>query len=123
MTKKQFAIVFLLTSIFLNAQNQLWQGYFSYNQVTDISQSNEAFYAATENALFSKNLGTNNLTTVNSVDGLKAESISSLFYSESSQKTFIGNNNGLLLIKNQEGNFLTKNGIVEELPYHLLSKK
>jgi hypothetical protein len=123
MTKKQFAIVFLLTSIFLNAQNQLWQGYFSYNQVTDISQSNEAFYAATENALFSKNLGTNNLTTVNSVDGLKAESISSLFYSESSQKTFFGNTNGLLLIKNSNGEFLYKNGIVEELPVSPFIKK
>jgi hypothetical protein len=124
MFKKQIAQLFIFIFIYVNAQNnQVWQGYFSYNQVTAISQSNEAFYAATENAIFSKNLNTNNLSTINSVDGLKAETISALYYSETSQKTFIGNNNGLLLIKNQEGNFLTKNGIVEELPVSPFIKK
>lgn len=124
MYQKQITQILLLVSLFLNAQeNQLWQGYFSYNQVKDISESSTAFYAATENALFSKNLSSNILSTINSVDGLKAETISSVFFSESSQKTYIGNSNGLLLIKNPEGNFLFKNGIVEELPVSPFIKK
>ena len=110
MFKKQFLFLFLISALFVNAQNnQLWQGYFSYNQVKDISESATAFYAATENAIFSKNKNTHVLSTVNSVDGLKAETISSLYYSETTQNTFIGNSNGLLLVKNPAGDFLNVN--------------
>lgn len=124
MFKKQFLFLFLISALFVNAQNnQLWQGYFSYNQVKDISESATAFYAATENAIFSKNKNTHVLSTVNSVDGLKAETISSLYYSETTQNTFIGNSNGLLLVKNPAGDFLYKNGIVEELPVSPFIKK
>lgn len=124
MLKKQiFLFIFLYLNITNAQENQLWQGYFSYNQVKDISESSNAFYAATENAIFSKNLATNNLITTNSVDGLKAETISTIFYSETLQKTFIGNNNGLLLVKNSDGSFLYKNGIVDELPVSPFIKK
>jgi len=124
MIKKPFLFFFVFVTFFVNAQNnQLWQGYFSYNQVKDISESTTAFFAATENAIFSKNSSTNVLSTINSVDGLKAETISSLFYSENSQNTFIGNTNGLLLVKSASGDFLYKNGIVEEVPVSPFIKK
>ena len=98
MIKKPFLFFFVFVTFFVNAQNnQLWQGYFSYNQVKDISESTTAFFAATENAIFSKNSSTNVLSTINSVDGLKAETISSLFYSENSQNTFIGNTNRIFV--------------------------
>jgi hypothetical protein len=33
----------------------LWQGYFSYNEIKDVSVSTTTIFAASENALFSKN--------------------------------------------------------------------
>lgn len=117
MFKKGF---FLLTFIFISncfAQtNQLWQGYFSYNLVKDIAESPTTLYAASENALFLKNLSSNSLKTINSIDGLKAETISTVYHSSTINKTFIGNTNGLLLVVNQDGTVLFKNGIVEEVP-------
>jgi hypothetical protein len=34
--------------------NLLWQGYFSYNEIKDVSVSTTTIFAASENALFSK---------------------------------------------------------------------
>jgi hypothetical protein len=36
------------------SQNNLWQGYFSYNEIKDVSVSTTTIFAASENALFSK---------------------------------------------------------------------
>ena len=49
-------------------QNQNWKGYFSYNQINDISESLNKVYTAAENALFTKNLTSNDIQTINTVD-------------------------------------------------------
>ena len=50
-------------------QNQNWKGYFSYNQIKDLSESATKVYAASENALFTKNTVSNNIQTINTIDG------------------------------------------------------
>jgi hypothetical protein len=58
----------------------LWQGYFSYNEIKDVSVSTTTIFAASENALFSKNTTDNQIKTTNTIDGLSGQTISS-FYS------------------------------------------
>lgn len=119
-------ILFLLFSLFCTlfgfGQDQLWKGYFSYNKVIDIAQDSNNLIAATENALFIKNGNTGVFSTFTSVDGLKADEISSVYHSMTYNTTFIGNSNGLLLLKKGEET-LIKRGILDELPVSPFIKK
>ncbi|WP_321539564.1 PorZ beta-propeller-like domain-containing protein [Flavobacterium piscinae] len=79
----------------------MWQGYFSYNEVRDLSESENRLFAACETALFSKNRSTNEINTVNTVDGLSGETISTVYHSQQYNRTFVGHNNGLLIMINE----------------------
>ena len=81
--------------------NLLWQGYFSFNYIKDISESSTAIFAASENALFSKNISTNQLKTTNTIDGLSGQTIASIYYSATSNKTLVGYENGLMIVINE----------------------
>jgi ligand-binding sensor domain-containing protein len=81
--------------------SQLWKGYFSYKEIKDISQSPTSFFAAAENALFSKNLTTNTLKTTNTIDGLSGQTITAMYHSDVFNKTIIGYENGLITIVNE----------------------
>jgi hypothetical protein len=123
MIKNILAILFLFAIGSFQAQNNLqWQGYFSYNLVRDIAESPNNLIVASENALFQKNLNTNELKTINTVDGLKSDEISSVFRASNGQ-LFVGNTNGLLLVVNTNNSINIKNGIVEEIPVSPFIKK
>ena len=101
---KYFFTLFLpfLSLQFGYTQNsQLWKGYFSYKEIKDISQSPTSFFAAAENALFSKNLTTNTLKTTNTIDGLSGQTITAMYHSDVFNKTIIGYENGLITIVNE----------------------
>lgn len=124
MSKKIINLLSLLLIVNGFAQTNLqWQGYFSYNKISDISEGQDKIYASSENAIFSKNLVTNDITTTTSIDGLKAETITAIHYSETFNKTLVGNSNGLLLILNPDGKIIFKNGIVVEVPVSPFLKK
>jgi len=99
----------------------LWQGYFSYNDIRDVSQSATAIFAASENALFSKNITTNQIKTTNTIDGLSGQTIVSLYYSPISNKTLIGYENGLMTVINEaDGSMLNVVDIInKQLPANL----
>lgn len=98
------------------AQNKLsWQGYFSFNEIKDVSESSTAVYAASENALFSKNAATNSVKTTTTVDGLSGQTISTVYYSEAFKKTIVGYENGLMIVINEtDGNMLKKVDIINK---------
>ena len=97
-----FSIIgFFLFSFVGLAQNQLWKGYFSYNEVRDLSESPNRLFAACETAIFSKNRTTNDIKTLNTVDGLSGQTISTIHHSSQYNRTFIGHDNGLLLMINE----------------------
>jgi len=123
MISKKLLLCFLLFPLFAIGQNQQWQGYFSYNNITDISEVTNTIYASSENAYFSKKLNTNDLTTVNSIDGLKTDDITAIYRSESRSITFVGSNNGLLLLVQNDGTILQKRGIIDEVPVSPLLKQ
>ena len=96
-----FLLSFLSLQIGYSQNSQLWKGYFSYKEIKDISQSPTSFFAAAENALFSKNLATNTLKTTNTIDGLSGQTITAMYHSATFNKTIIGYENGLIIIVNE----------------------
>ena len=115
-------LVFLLfLQIGFAQTTMLWQGYFSYNDIRDVSQSATAIFAASENALFSKNITTNQIKTTNTIDGLSGQTIVSLYYSPISNKTLIGYENGLMTVINEaDGSMLNVVDIInKQLPANL----
>lgn len=122
--KRVFPIVFLLFYVLSFGQgNQQWGSYFSYNNIQDISQSNNRMFAASESAMFTKNVGTNEIKTITSVDGLKAETITAIHHSPTYSKTLVGNANGLLLIVNSDFSVINKIDIVQETTIPAAKKK
>ena len=114
--------LFLFLFQFSFSQNKLsWQGYFSYNEIKDISESSTTVYAASENALFSKNNATNAIKTTTTVDGLSGQTISAVYYSETFKKTIVGYENGLIIVVNEtDGSILKVVDIInKQLPANL----
>lgn len=108
--KKSFLyILFLITFQNSFSQNKLsWQGYFSYNEIKDVSEALTTVFAASENALFSKNSTTNVIKTTTTVDGLSGQTISTIYYSEVSKKTLVGYENGLMIVINETDGSMLK---------------
>jgi hypothetical protein len=123
MMKSKVLYLFLLfvTQIGFTQDNLLWQGYFSYNEIKDISESQTSVYAAAENTLFSQNISTNNIKTTNTIDGLSGQTISSLYYSPTFKKTLVGYEDGLIIVINEtDGSMLNVVDIVKkELPSNI----
>jgi ligand-binding sensor domain-containing protein len=88
--------------------NALWQGYFSFNEIKDLSESSTTIFAASENALFSKNNISNQIKTTTTIDGLSGQTIASLYYSAISNKTLVGYEDGLLIVINEADGSMVK---------------
>ena len=91
---------FLFYSFFVWSQDysSLWEGYFSYYNIKDVTQGNNKIYAASENAIFSYDLSTNELQNITTVNGLSGETITKILYSETYQLLMVGHENGLIEI-------------------------
>jgi ligand-binding sensor domain-containing protein len=89
----------------------------------DVDSGTDAVFAATQNAVFSKAITSSDLKIFNSINGLKPESITTIHHSQTANKTFAGNTNGLLLIINSDGSVSTKVDIINEVPVPPNKKK
>jgi ligand-binding sensor domain-containing protein len=115
MKKCFFGVIFLFFQICVSQQFQNWKGYFSYNQIRDISESNTKIYAAAENALFTKNLASNDIKTVNTIDGLSGQTISAVYHSDTFNKTVVGYEDGLMIVINDaDGSILNVVDIINK---------
>lgn len=114
-------LILLLTQVGFSQNKLLWQGYFSYNEIKDVSASSTTIFAASENALFSKNEVDNQIKTTNTVDGLSGQTISSLYHSALLNKTLVGYENGLLVVISNKNGTMTKvvDIISKQLPANL----
>lgn len=109
MRKRLLYLLFLFVFQITFAQTNLsWQGYFSYTQIKAVSESPTTIYAASENALFSKNNNTNIIKTTTTIDGLSGETITALYYSPTFNKTIVGYKNGLLIVINEADGSMLK---------------
>lgn len=120
MMKKYLLVLFALQcSLFAFSQQAGtgWKGYFSYTEIKDLAQSTNKFYAASENALFSKDLASNVIKTINTIDGLSAQVISAVYHSPTSNRILVGYENGLINIVNPDGSIVKVVDIVnKQLP-------
>lgn len=94
------SILLLITTFGYSQDSRLWQGYFSYNAIKDISQSTTKVYGAAENAYFKRDLATNEITKTSTVEGLSGQKITQIYHSETYKKTLIGHDDGLLIVVN-----------------------
>ena len=112
----RLALLLIFCFGFSQNNNQLWKGYFSYNEIIDIDGSDTHIYAGTQNALFSKSSQDQAITLYNSVNGFKPDNISAVHFSSAFNKIFAGNRNGLINIINSDKSISNKVDIITEVP-------
>lgn len=120
---KIFYLLLLIGNFLFGQENQLWKGYFSYNQIVDLDESTDAIYAGTDNSVFYKKQTDQDVAIYNSVNGLKPESITCVLHSDFLNKILVGNSNGLLLVINSDGSIAQKVDVIEEVPVSPLKKR
>jgi hypothetical protein len=115
MKKFYFYLLLLIFQFGFSQQNQLWQGYFSYNEIKDLSESPTRIFAAAENALFSKDLNTNDIKTTNTINGLSGQTITTIYHSPTFNKTIVGYESGLMIVINEiDGSMLNVVDIINK---------
>lgn len=91
-------MVLLMLSSQAQDASSLWQGYFSYYNIKDLAVGGHKVYAASENAIFTYDLSSNELETITTIEGLSGETISTMAYSDLYETLVIGYENGLIEI-------------------------
>lgn len=91
----------MLTSITNAQQNKAWRGYFSYNNIKHLVETETNIYAGSENAYFSKKILSGELQTTNTVDGLTGQGIDAFYHSKNFNLTFLGFSDGLMNLINE----------------------
>lgn len=110
-----YQILFLFLSVSAFAQNQLWKGYFSYNEIRAISYSSSKTYFATDNAIFVWDDQDESSEVYNSINGFKAFDITTIAYSGNFGKILVGNSNGqIAIIEENSGRITFLNDIVNK---------
>ena len=111
-----FTLISFCTLQFCFSQNnKSWKGYFSYTQINDLSQNDTKIFAATENAIFSEDVISGTVKTINTIDGLSGLTITALYHSPTLKKTLIGYENGLLIVYNEiDGSILNVVDIINK---------
>lgn len=92
--------------------SDLWEDFFSYNNVKDIVASGDVIYALSDNAIFTYDTATEEVEKISSVNGLSGQETSAIFYSTSTERLVIGYDNGLLEIVDDSGSITIAPDIV-----------
>lgn len=115
---KQITTVFLFFCAFSShAQDfsALWQGYFSYHNIKDVTIGNNKVYGASENAIFTYDLSSKDMETITTIEGLTGQTITTIAYSEAYEILLIGYVNGLIeVVSGSENKILSVVDIVEK---------
>lgn len=102
MIKRYILVLFTVVLIVLPTGAQdfsaLWADHFSYYNIIDVTKSDSKIYAASENAIFSYDINTNETETITTVQGLSGDLISTIEYSLDNQLLLIGYQTGLIEI-------------------------
>src|SRR5690554_6117604 len=117
MNKYCWFLFLLVSSYGFSQHHASWGSYYSYNNIVGLTQSESRIIAATENAVFSKHLANHEIETFNSIDGLKADRITAVHHSIEHGWTLVGNQNGLLILINQNTKqVINKVDILNDIP-------
>lgn len=92
------AIFFVSSNALCQDFSDLWKAHYSYLNIIDVSVSSTKLYAASENAIFSYDLQTNELEEISTINGLSGELISTVYYSQNFDLLLVGYSTGLVEI-------------------------
>ncbi|TCK67663.1 hypothetical protein DFQ05_1442 [Winogradskyella wandonensis] len=100
---KRYLLVFFLTLFCVQEAisqdfSALWQDYFSFFEIIDVTKSQTKIYAASENVVFSYDVNTNEVEKITTIQGLSGELISTIEYSTTNDLLLIGYKTGLIEI-------------------------
>jgi len=92
-------LLFFVKGLFgQTADNDAWEGYFSYTKIQAVVDGGDKIYAASENAIFSYDPITEERETITTINGLSGEYISTMHYSIDYDLLIIGYQSGLMEI-------------------------
>ena len=113
--KKLLSLYILFFSLLFSAQTDYsdsWEDFYSYNNVKDFVKVDAIIYALADNAIFTYNVTTGEISKLSSVQGLSGEITSSIHYNTSFQRLFIGYENGLVEVVDNDGAITISSDIV-----------
>lgn len=93
-----YQLFFLFATVASFAQNQLWKGYFSYQETKAVEKDNENVYIATDNSVFVYNKNSKETEIFNTVNGLKIDGIHTLAYAVDYKKLIVGSESGKVAV-------------------------
>jgi len=97
--KFKLLILILLPGTLMSQDfSERWQGYFSYFNITDLDESENKIYAASENTIFIYDNASQTTEKITSIQGLSGDQISKIYHSGTYNLTCVGYENGLLQI-------------------------
>ena len=117
MKRNYLLLVLIFLSFYSVSQDfsTLWTGHYSYLKIQDITEGNGKIYAASENAIFTYDVLSNEVETISTVNGLSGEFITTIHYSEAYQLLLVGYDNGLIdIYLENENDILTVVDIVDK---------
>ena len=112
--KKYICLFLFLFTLFSWSQTDFtsnWEDFYSYNNVKDFIKVNSKIYAVTDNAVFTFDENSQEITKLSSVHGLSGETTTSLYFSEAFQKLIIGYSTGLIEVVSDNGKITVANDI------------
>ena len=119
-----YIVLLLPLTHFSQDFSDLWKGHFSFNEIIDITQGNNKIFAASENAIFSLDTQTNEITELTTINGLSGQSISTILYSEIFELLVIGYENGLIEIAfDNDPEILTVVDIIDKVTIQSTNKR
>jgi hypothetical protein len=113
--KKLFSLYIFLFSIFFSAQTDYsasWEDFYSYNNVKDFVKVDNIIYALADNAVFTYNILSEEITKISSVQGLSGETTTSMHYNETFERLVIGYENGLVEVIDEDNSITISSDIV-----------
>ena len=117
MFKKLIVIIICLLPLkqFGQDYSALWEGHFSFYNIKKVTQSTTKIYGASENAVFSLDVNSNEIEQITTINGLSGETISTIYYSEAYQLLVVGYENGLIeIVFDNDTNVLTIVDIIDK---------
>ena len=114
---KKIACIFLVLISFKGISQEfsaLWEGYFSYVDIKAIAKGNGKIFAASENAIFSYDIFSNEINKITTIEGLSGETISTITYSQEFDLLVVGYEIGLIEIIFNDGDILSVVDILEK---------
>ena len=112
--KKIIFYLFCFFSYFVYSQidySANWEDFYSYNNIKSIEKVDNIIYALADNAVFTYDISTEEITKISSVNGLSGEKTTAFHFSENFEKLIIGYENGLIEVINKNGSITVSSDI------------